>query len=145
MKIKRIKQIAVSLSVLLSMSVILVFLTYNSFAHEYSDRSYSIINFFEFAKEIAFYCIFVYLIILVIVRGFSSKGEFVVNLRETITYCSYIFVPGFIGITFGQIAILSNSKSDMAVLGGALLIWGFFLNLYLISTYLLMKMVKIHR
>jgi len=127
--------------IFLSIVAMLTFLTYVRLVHDYDHIS----KFFEFAKKVAFYSIFVYLIILILVWVFSEKGAFVATLWETIFYCSSIFLSiWFIDVAFGQISSLSEvlGNPSLSPSISAWWVWGFFIDLYLIITYLLIKNIR---
>jgi hypothetical protein len=94
--------------------------------------------FFGFMTQVAIYSLIIDIPIIIITRLFSEKRNFSKNLERVLNYCFYIFILGFLFTFFGVIFLFAGDKSVIGT-GGALMIWGFFINLYLLITFRIVK------
>jgi hypothetical protein len=117
--------------------VMLTIISYFSISqnHDY----YNINEYLNFVGTVAVMCFFLNTLIVGLTYWLSSKDNFLANLDRLSNYFPSVFAIGLIGAGVGSFALLVGKKYSWVEFFGCLLIWGFFLNLYLIISFRLFK------
>ncbi len=117
--------------------IMLIIISYFSISQNHVY--YNVNKYLNFVGTVAVICLFLNILIVGLTYWLSSKNNFLANLDRVSNYFAFVFAVGLFGAALGSFALLVGKKYSWVEFSGCLLIWGFFLNLYLIISFRLFK------
>lgn len=123
----------------ISALVMLFFISFVAISQNHA--TYNIDRYLNYIGKVAIICLVMHAVISCLVYTFSEKQHILKNFEKITSYYAYPLGIGLFGAGVGSFALLATKKIQWVELSGCLLVWGFFLNLYSIVSYRLIKRV----